>query len=76
MEKRKFEARFTQEEFMKCREDYRDKKITKEEIFKLLRNGKSLSEALNLHEIGFKTVDEVIEYAGAIPESWIDLILN
>ena len=49
---------------------------TGEEIFKLLRNGKSLSEALNLHEIGFKTVDEVIEYAGAIPESWIDLILN
>lgn len=49
---------------------------TGEEIFKLLRNGKSLSEALNLHQIGFKTVDEVIEYAGAIPETWIDLILN
>ena len=39
MEKRKFEARFTQEEFMKCREDYRDKKITKEEIFKLVKTG-------------------------------------
>jgi hypothetical protein len=49
---------------------------TGEDIFKLLRNGKSLTEALSLHEIGFKTVDEVIVYAGAIPETWIDLILN
>jgi len=48
----------------------------KEDIFNILRRGTTLSEALKLYEIGFKTVDEVVEYAGAIPEDWINQILQ
>lgn len=48
----------------------------KEDIFNILRKGTKLPEALRLHDIGFKTVEEVVEYAGSIPDSWIDLILE
>jgi hypothetical protein len=48
----------------------------KQEIFFLLQQGTKLSEAIKLYDIGFKTVDEVVLYAGAIPETWVDLILN
>lgn len=46
------------------------------EVFQLLETGISLSESLKLHELGFKTIDEIVEYSGGIPNDWIDLILN
>ena len=46
------------------------------EVFQLLETGISLSESLKLHELGFKTIDEIVEYSGGIPNDWIDLILG
>lgn len=47
-----------------------------DEVFKLLETGISLSESLKLYDIGFKTIDDIVEYSGGIPEDWIDLILK
>lgn len=46
------------------------------DVFRLLETGLSLSESLRLHELGFKTIDEIVEYSGGIPEDWINLILG
>ena len=46
------------------------------DVFRLLESGLSLSEALKLHELGFKTIDEIVEYSGGIPDDWINLILG
>lgn len=46
------------------------------DVFRMLETGLSLSESLRLHELGFKTIDEIVEYSGNIPDSWIDLILG
>ena len=46
------------------------------DVFRLLESGLSLSESLRLHDLGFKTLDEIVEYSGNIPDSWIDLILG
>lgn len=46
------------------------------DVFRLLETGLSLSESLKLHELGFKTIDEIVEYSGGIPDDWINLILG
>lgn len=46
------------------------------EIFTILQQGTKLSEAIKLYDIGFKTVEEIVNYAETIPETWIDLILE
>lgn len=47
-----------------------------EEVFTLIEKGNSLSEALKMYDVGFKTVDEIIEYSDGIPMDWIDRILG
>ena len=46
------------------------------EVFQLLETGLSLSEAIKLYDIGFKSIDEIVEYSGGVPTDWIDLILG
>jgi hypothetical protein len=46
------------------------------EIFNLIERGLSLSDALKMYEVGFKTIDEIVEFGGSVPTSWIDAILN
>lgn len=46
------------------------------EVFNLIERGLSLTDALKMYEVGFKTIDEIVEYGGSVPTSWIDAILN
>jgi hypothetical protein len=46
------------------------------EVFNLIERGLSLSEALKMYEVGFKTIDEIVEFGGSVPTSWIDAILS
>lgn len=46
------------------------------EVFNLIERGLSLSDALKMYEVGFKTIDEIVEYGGSVPASWIDAILS
>lgn len=47
-----------------------------DDVFSLIENGKSLSEALKMYDVGFTTVQEIVDYSDSIPTSWIDRILG
>lgn len=46
------------------------------DVFSLIEKGLSLNEALKMYDVGFKTVDEIVEYSGGVPMDWIDRILS
>lgn len=46
------------------------------EVFSLIEQGMSLADALKMYDVGFKTVEEIVEYSGGVPMDWIDRILN
>jgi hypothetical protein len=46
------------------------------EVLDLLLRGMEISEAIRLYEVGFTTMEEIIEYYGALPDSWITKMLG
>ena len=41
------------------------------EVLELLLRDLDISEAVRMYEIGFTTMEDIIEYYGALPDSWI-----
>jgi hypothetical protein len=49
---------------------------SEQEVFNLLEKGLSLSDSLKLHEVGFKTIDEIVEYGSNVPMDWVNQLLD
>lgn len=46
------------------------------EVLDLLFRDLDISEAVRMYEIGFTTMEDIIEYYGALPDSWITKMLG
>jgi len=46
------------------------------EVLDLLFRGLDLEEAVKMYEIGFTTIEEIVEYYGNVPSSWMDKMLG
>lgn len=47
-----------------------------EEVITMISEGLPVQKAVELYNMGFETMDEIIEYGNDIPSSWLDRIIN
>ena len=46
------------------------------EVLQMIEEGLHIRRAMELYTMGFTSMDEIIEYSGILPDSWLDRIMN
>jgi hypothetical protein len=49
---------------------------TTSEVVTMISEGLEIRKAVELYTMGFKTMDEILEYGVSIPDSWLNRLLN